>query len=560
MTHSEPPVEDGPEAPPLLMRAHLTPFLQAAVQRAGWTELLPVQQRTIPYLLAHTDVMVQSRTGSGKTGAFLLPGLARIDPAKAACQMLILTPTRELAKQIAHEAEVLGRDTGVRTTAVYGGMGYQEQLAAFRAGAHIVVGTPGRILDHLLNGALKLAELQLLVMDEADRMLSVGFYPDMKAVQRYLPPRRVHTCMFSATYPPHVLRLAAEFMHEPIIISLSGDQVHVTNTEHIIYRLDGQDKDRVLVRLIEMENPESAIIFCNTKSKVNYVAVVLQRYGYDADQLSGDLQQAARERVLGRIRAGTLRFLVATDVAARGIDIPELSHVFQYEVSENPEDYIHRAGRTGRAGASGTAIMLVELLETLKLGKIRKLYNITWLEPPLPTEEQVAEMVSRRVAVLLKSRLRSLGTADRARLAAFESMAELMTTDADGIRALAMLFDDYYELHLNDPPLRAQQTAEGTARYDSQPRSAQAMERLVLALADRLHRRDRLRLERIMRFEPLVEELAMSGDDFDLLTMLLADFEQGLAAQPAAGTAALETTTPAPSRKPTGRGRRRKTG
>ena len=243
---------------------------------------------------------------------------------------------------------------------------------AFRQGAHLVVGTPGRILDHLLKRNLSLKHLQMLVFDEADRMLSMGFYPDMKAVQRYLPSRRIQGCMFSATFPARVMRLAGEFLHEPEFLSLSRDHVHVTDVEHVYYVVPRMDKDRSLVRIIEVENPASALIFCNTKARVHYVTAVLQRFGYDADELSSDLSQKAREKIMARVRKGKLRFLVATDVAARGIDLPDLSHVIIYEPPDDPELYIHRAGRTGRAGGGGVAISLVDVMEQMDVGPHRQ--------------------------------------------------------------------------------------------------------------------------------------------------------------------------------------------
>ena len=227
----------------------------AACGRAGWTSLMPVQSLALPYLLEGRDIMVQSRTGSGKTGCYLLPLVPRLDPELHAAQALILVPTRELAVQVEHEARTLFEGTGIRPVAVYGGVGYKKQMDALRDGAQLVVGTPGRVLDHLLRRTLSLDDLDALVFDEADRMLSIGFYPDMKEVQRYLPRRRIHTSMFSATYPPHVLKLAGEFLTEPSMLSLSQKEVHVAEVQHLFCQSRPMDKDRVLVRLLEYREP-----------------------------------------------------------------------------------------------------------------------------------------------------------------------------------------------------------------------------------------------------------------------------------------------------------------
>jgi len=444
--------QNTPTEIPEITLQDLPKRLQAAAARAGWTELMPVQAKSMPYLLAGKDVLVQSHTGSGKTGAFLLPALDRIDPRKKSCQVLVLVPTRELAKQVAHEAEVLAGDSGIRTVAVYGGASYGPQIAAFKQGAHLVVGTPGRILDHLLKRNLSLDHLRMLILDEADRMLSMGFYPDMRAVRDYLPRGKpINTAMFSATFPPRVLRLAQEFLHEPVHLSLSSDHVHVVETEHIFYTVPAMDKDRSLVRIIEVENPESAIIFCNTRNKVHYVATVLNRFGYDAAELSSDLSQKARERVLERVRRGELRFLVATDVASRGIDIPALSHVFLYEPPEDAEDYIHRAGRTGRAGAAGTAISLVNPLEARKLRDIARRYNIPMQERELPSDEDVAAIVSERAIVLLEAKLRNRDKLQVERMRRFGPMIQELIQSDHGQDLLAMLVDDFYHEALHKP-------------------------------------------------------------------------------------------------------------
>ncbi len=398
--------------------------------------------------------MVQARTGSGKTGAFLLPMLERLNRDAPVCQALVLVPTRELAKQVAQQAEMLCEQAGFRTVAIYGGVGYGPQVDALKGGAQIVVGTPGRVLDHLLRGTFSLNALRMRVFDEADRMLSMGFYPDMQEVQRHLPARTrdgLHNSMFSATFPAFVMRTSQEFLRDPEFISLSGDQVHVTDTEHSFSVVPAMDKDRCLIRIIEVENPASAIVFCNTKQTVHYVTVVLQRFGYDADELSADRTQADRESILKRLRQNALRFLVATDVAARGLDIPELSHVIQYEPPEDPEGYIHRAGRTGRAGAAGVAISLVTEAEALTLDGIAKRYTIEFRQVTAPTDADVEAVVTQRVTALLEAKLRERDKLRAERSERFVRLGRSLAQNEDESALIAMLLDDYYQETLHGP-------------------------------------------------------------------------------------------------------------
>ena len=345
--------------------------LQAAVSRRGWKELMPVQAGVSPYLLANRDVIVQSRTGSGKTAAFLLPLCERLKNAPKGCQALILVPTRELAQQVYNEFQLLTTEMQISAVAVYGGTSYRPQLEAFRNGVNLIIGTPGRLLDHLIKGTLNLKTLRYLVFDEADEMLSMGFYRDMVRIGEFLPTRRC-AAMFSATMPDSVKRLAVQFLHNPDFLTFSGDGVHVSEMDHIFYVVDPMQKDRALMRIIELEDPDNAIIFCNTRNEVEYVAAILKRFGYDADQISGDLSQNARELVMAKLKQKTLRFLVATDIAARGIDISNLEYVFIYDMHKDTDQYIHRAGRTARAGNRGVAISLVNQIEAVDLKKFAK--------------------------------------------------------------------------------------------------------------------------------------------------------------------------------------------
>ncbi|MEE9913322.1 MAG: DEAD/DEAH box helicase [Deltaproteobacteria bacterium] len=455
------PLDDGPQE---IRMEELSDELKAACARAGWTSLVPVQAKSIPYLLSGRDVMIQSRTGSGKTGGYLLPIMQKIDLQKNVAQALVLVPTRELALQVSQEAEMLFQGTELRTAVVYGGVGYNAQLEAFRGGAQLVVGTPGRILDHLLKNTLSLDHLKMLIFDEADRMLSMGFYPDMVKIRKYIPTGKITSSMFSATFPPQVIRLSSQFLREPELLSLSGNEVHIAESEHIYYVVPGMRKERSLVRIIEIENPASAIIFCNTKDTVHYLSVVLKRFGYDADELSSDLAQSAREKVMARVRRGALRFLVATDVAARGIDIPDLSHVIQYEPPEDPEAYVHRAGRTGRMGSSGVVISVVAEMEKFKLHNIARYYNIHMEERPLPDDEELERVVAERITALLEARLRGRDNIQMERMRRFLPLARNLAQAEDELAIVTMLLDDYYQQTLHAPPvqLAAEMTEEGS--------------------------------------------------------------------------------------------------
>jgi ATP-dependent RNA helicase DeaD len=413
----------------------------------GWTVATAVQAKVIPHMRAGRDLIVQAHTGSGKTGAFGIPIAEAIDTEQSVCQALVLAPTRELANQVADEVAALGRHRGVRTVPIYGGVGYQQQIERIEAGAHVVVGTPGRILDHLGSGRLSFAHVRILVFDEADEMLSLGFWPDMREIHKYLKKDR-QSCLFSATIPERVRSLSRVFLRDPLFVSLSEGQVAPQEIEHFFILTTAQEKDSNLVRILEYEDPESAIIFCNTKSDVRYVTAFLQRRGHDADQISGDLTQSARELAMGAIKAGKLRYLVATDVAARGIDISDLSHVIGYSAPESPEVYIHRTGRTGRAGKAGIAISLVSGLDIGNFRYLQQVNQIRIIERKIPTEAQIAERLAERVSVKIEQELRALPERERKwNLDRFLPVVDALSATAEGRRDLAAICAAYLHDH-----------------------------------------------------------------------------------------------------------------
>jgi superfamily II DNA/RNA helicase len=356
-----------PSEPPLPASfaelGELPEWLTAALVRLSWDVPTPVQALTFHAVSAGRDVLVRSQTGSGKTGAFCVPWLANRFEAKPAretgVQMLVLVPTRELAKQVASVLSDLSQHSDVVVLQIYGGTAMQPQLSALKAGVHAVVGTPGRVLDHIRRRSLDLSRVRMVVLDEADEMLSMGFLEDIHAILDACNKTDRQTTLFSATVPSDVERIARRYMRQPETIRLRGDQASAEEIRHAYYTVAGAMKIRDLLDVIDLEEPATGLIFCNTREETNMVAAALRREGHRAEPLSSDLTQAARERVMGRMREGKLRFLVATDVASRGIDIDHISHVINYSFPENAESYIHRTGRTGRAGRAGLAISLI---------------------------------------------------------------------------------------------------------------------------------------------------------------------------------------------------------
>jgi ATP-dependent RNA helicase DeaD len=421
--------------------------IQRGIRELGWSSPTAVQEKVVPVMRTGRDLIVQAHTGSGKTGAFGIPIAERLDPNEARCQALVLAPTRELANQVASEVAALGRHKGVRGVPIYGGVGYQQQIEAIEAGAHIVVGTPGRILDHLGAGRLSLAGVRVLVFDEADELLSLGFWPDMREILKYLPRQR-QSCLFSATIPERVRSLARVFLVDPEFVSLSEGQIAPQEIEHFYVVTTAQEKDANLVRMLEFEEPESAIIFCNTKDDVRYVTAYLQRRGFDADQISGDLSQAAREEAMGKIKSGRLRFLVATDVAARGIDISDLSHVIGYAAPDSPEVYVHRTGRTGRAGKAGVALSLVSGFDIGNFRYLQAVNKIEIRERRLPSEAEILERRRQRLMVKIEQELRALPERDRRfHVDRFLPIVEALAASDEGRRDLAAICSAYAREH-----------------------------------------------------------------------------------------------------------------
>ncbi len=445
----------------------LSEEIRSAIEELGWTEPMPVQSKAIPLMREGGDLIVQAQTGSGKTGAFAIPIVEAIDTESDATQALIMLPTRELALQVAQETTLIGKNCGVRCLPVYGGVGYNEQLEGLERGAHVIVGTPGRILDHLGNRRIDFSSLRVLILDEADEMLSLGFWPDMREIASHLPENR-RTHLFSATIPEKVRSLSRFFQNDAQFVALDEGQIAPQQIEHFYYVVTAKEKDTTLLRIIEFEDPESAIIFCNTKADVRYISSFLQKRKIDADQISGDLNQSAREAAIKRIKSGKLRFLVATDVAARGIDISDLTHVISYSTSDSPEIYVHRTGRTGRAGKSGVAISLVSGLDIGNFKHMQNVNNIKVIERKLPTGAQVLDRIAERLQVKVEQEMRSIPAEDRTyQIDRLIPVVESLAKTEEGRKDLAGILAAYLAEHRPETTVTPMKPAAGEDTKES---------------------------------------------------------------------------------------------
>lgn len=349
----------------------LSPTMLAALDRAGYLEPTPIQAGLIPRALAGVDVMGQARTGTGKTAAFVIPILERLEVRKAAlgAQAMILVPTRELAVQVRDEMVKLAHGRKVHPVALYGGTPIRAQIEKLQRGADCVVGTPGRVLDHMARGTLVLNHLRFAVLDEADRMLDIGFRPDIEKILRRCPESR-QTLLLSATVPPPVARLATRYMRDPETLNFSPTEVSVETIEQFYFTVAPEQKSELLVKLLKRETPRQAIIFCRTKRGTEKVYRQLQKKMPGVDCIHGDLPQKTRDRVMLSFREGKVRCLVATDVVGRGIDVSGISHIVNYDIPSFCDDYVHRVGRTGRMGREGVAYTFVTPEEGPELTRI----------------------------------------------------------------------------------------------------------------------------------------------------------------------------------------------
>ncbi len=382
--------EEVTQAGPTFADLGLGEAILKSLKDVGYEAPSPIQQITIPALLRGGDIIAQAQTGSGKTAAFGLPIIEQMDGRDRHVQALILAPTRELAIQVAEALHKYGKHKHIETLPIYGGQPYERQFRGLQRGPQIVVGTPGRVMDHMRRGTLNLDHIRFFVLDEADEMLDMGFIEDIEWVLEHAPEER-QTALFSATMPPRIVDLSRRYLNEPERLTVPGKQMTVPATRQTYYEVPRARKIDALTRILDAETPPLSMIFCRTKNGVDELGEALLARGFGAETLHGDLSQAQRDRVMKRFRTGQADILVATDVAARGLDIPDVSHVFNFDIPESPEAYVHRIGRTGRAGRAGDAVTLVTPKEVRWLRQIERIIKARIEARRLPTAADVAD-------------------------------------------------------------------------------------------------------------------------------------------------------------------------
>lgn len=408
----------------------ISPEVTQALANMGFEEATPIQERTIPVALQGRDLIGQAHTGTGKTAAFGIPMVERIAPASEQIQALVVTPTRELAVQVAEELNRIGQIKRIRTLPVYGGQDINRQIRALKKRPHIIVGTPGRLMDHMRRKTLRTQDINLVVLDEADEMLNMGFIEDIEYILQEIPADR-QTLLFSATLPKSIQELARRFLQNPEFISIKAKEVTVPSIQQSYVEVQEKQKFEALSTLLDVQSPELAIVFGRTKRRVDELNEALNKRGYSAEGIHGDLTQAKRESVLRQFKEGTIEVLVATDVAARGLDISGVTHVYNFDIPQDPESYVHRIGRTGRAGKTGEAITFVTPREINLLHLIERITKHKIARKPVPTlKEALAGQQRLAVEGLLK-------VVEEGGFEQYRSLAEDLLEENDSVTLLA---------------------------------------------------------------------------------------------------------------------------
>jgi ATP-dependent RNA helicase DeaD len=444
----------------------LSPAIQQAVEHLGFETPTPIQEKAIPFLLNnHRDMIGLAQTGTGKTAAFGLPVLQQIDTSQNHTQVLILSPTRELALQIASDLTNFSRfSEKINIAVVYGGADIKRQMNQLERGASVVVGTPGRTLDFIRRGKLKINKIRWLVLDEADEMLSMGFKDDLDAILESTPAEK-QTLLFSATMPKEIVSIANRYMTDPFEISAGKKNTGAENVEHHYYLIHAKDRYLALKRIADINPNIYGIIFCRTRAETKEVADKLMQDGYNADALHGDLSQAQRDHVMARFRRKHLQMLVATDVAARGLDVNDLTHVINYNLPDDPEVYIHRSGRTGRAGKRGISIVLIHLREKGKLRQVEKKVNKSFARKPVPSGTEICE----------KQLFNLIDRIERIEVSEFEIeqfmpviYKKLAWLDREDLikRFVSVEFNRFLQYYQNAPDINADESHEGEMRVN----------------------------------------------------------------------------------------------
>lgn len=472
----------------------------SALTEMGFEEPSPIQSRTIPLVLSGSDIIGQAQTGTGKTAAFGIPIVERLGDSRQ-LQALVLTPTRELAIQVSEEIAKIGKFRRMKPLPIYGGQSIDRQIRALQFGVQVVIGTPGRLLDHIRRKTIKLDNIKMLVLDEADEMLDMGFIDDIENILQHVPAVNRQTMLFSATMPEPIIRLAEKYMSSPVTITVSKEHLTVPLIDQYYY--ETRDKVEGLCRVLDAETTGKLIIFCRTKKGVSDLVSTLQGRGYMVDGLHGDLSQSQRERVMKKFREGALEILIATDVAARGLDIENITHAINFDIPQDPESYVHRIGRTGRAGRKGIAVTFIEPREYRQLKIIEKAVKTKIFRRQLPSPADILE----RQREIIKNRL--IYILEQGNFTDYHAIvADIVSEDYEPFDVAAAALKLFQE-GFREKPESEQQPAVSFANTGAEP----GMVRLFINVG----RLQKIRPEDIVR--TIAEEAGISGSSIGMINI-----------------------------------------